>query len=331
MLLKCFFYAIVSLAQNIESQNIVGYESTTIRHGDNSFVMPAHVAFGEYTIRDVVGKLNGGDKVLYKDGFSHDWATILEDEYGVHHAYADDLTTIVDDQPLPVLGGKQILRVHRASGTESTISLSGSFDEESPAFNSEAAPLEEIKLDRDVVDSLVVTVTNKVTLPFKTVISKQFDIVLKNGQRMRVKVDPRTSVIVDASSGLPVNIGSEEIAKFELVKDDDTVPDNEKAEKKDITKVAANVANKARGYNIQKALRDGVVGSLWDGNDVKGSVIRWLIVTLAVGCVAKTGDLIWTFIFLYSRKILSCGFDKFWLIGYWLRRLGWWVKGLIKR
>ena len=313
----------------IESGNVVGYEQETIRHGHNTIVMPENVAFKEHTVKDVLRQLKEGDRVLYKDGFQNSWALVLQGDDGQLHAYEGETHNVVDEYPLPVLGGRQVLTVYRESYDVSNVSVSGAYGETAPAFVSDAAPLDKIRLDKDIVDSLTVTVTNKVTLPFKTVISKQFDIVLKDGRRLRVKVDPRSSLIVDAESELPVNIGSEEIAQVELVKDHGKAVGLRKAEKKDITKIAANVASKSRGYNIQRTLREAVIGSLWDGRDVQGSIVRWIAVTLVLGCIAKVGDFCWTFFFGLLVKIFICAVRKFWLVGYWMRRFSRWVKRLI--
>ena len=322
-------FVIRCFANGIQSENIVGYETEMIRHGHNTIVMPENVAFKEHAVKDVLRQLKEGDRVLYKDGFQNSWGLVLQGDDGQLHAYEGETDKVVDECPLPVLGGRQVLTVYRESYDVSNVSVSGAYDETASAFVSDAAPLDKIRLDKDIVDSLTVTITNKVTLPFKTVISKQFDIVLKDGRRLRVKVDPRSSLIVDAESELPVNIGSEEIANFELIKDDGKASGIQKAEKKDITKIAANVASKSRGYNIQRTLREAVIGSLWDGSDVQGSIVRWMVVTLALGCIAKVGDLCWTFFFGLLVKIFICAVRKFWLVGYWMSRFCWWVKRLI--
>ena len=313
--------------ESMESVNVAGYVSTTIKHGENVIGLPKKASGEHHTLVDIVPMLEDGDKVQYDDGFEIRWAEVIDDADGIRHAFDEDLNSYVDDRKLPSIGDRQILMVRRLSKEETQIPLSGTFDMEMPLrpsdFVVEPAPLDKIKIDRSIIDSLTasVTITNKVQVPFATVVSKKFDIVLKDGSRLRVMVDPRTQIIVDAQSEKPISISTSDIARFEEIGKGGDVPSGEKASKLELPKVAAEVAAKSKNYNIAQSVREAVIGTLWDAEDVSGSLIRWGIVTLVLGLIAKIGDLLWGCLLGKVKWLFVLAWNKKWLLIYWLRRI----------
>ena len=329
----CFVCGTVLADSDVASGEIVGYVSSTVRPSENVIGLPTKVGGGEYTLGDVAQLLSDGDKVQYDDGFRKQWAEIYEDADGVRHAFAEDLNSYLDDIELPSIGDRQILIVRRNSSESTTIPLVGAFDTDNPLHASdytiEPAPLDKIKLDRKLVDSLTVqtVITNKVHVPFPTAVSKQFDIVLKDGRRLRVKVDPRTQLIVDAQTEMPVGISSSEIARFEEIGKEIGLPPSERASKDDLPKVAADVSAKSRNYNITEAIRETVIGTLWDADDKTGTLIRWIVVTLVIGFISKIGDLLWGGVLCGGWRYIKFLWNRKWLVLFWAKRA---IGGLLR-
>lgn len=311
-------FAVFPDCEALESGNIVGFFSSPARQGDNVLAVPPKVGGGLYTLGEMAPSLQEGDRVQYGDEFNQHWAEIHECDDGERHAFSEDGNSLVDEIELPSMWGRQLLFIRRPPGNSDPITLSGEFNEDNPlqpsSYSVESAPLDKLKLDRSLVDSLTVpktiTITNKVQVPFPTVISKQFDIVMKDGRRLRVKVDPKTQLIVDAQSEKPINISSGDIASFEEVGKDADIPQNERASKEEVPKVAADVKAKSKNYNLALTVREAVIGSLWDSEDVSGTFLRWGVVTLVLGFVSKLGDIIWSCIFDWVWRCVCLLFCK---------------------
>ena len=313
----------------IESGNIVGYVSTPVKQGENVLGLPPKVGGGRHTLGEIATTLEDGDLVQYGDEYDKRWAEICECEDGRRHAFSEDDNSLVDDVEVPSMGDRQILSVRRKCDNSNPITLSGEFESGNPlnivGYVSGPAPLNKLKLNKSLVDSLTVpktiTITNKVHVPFPTVIAKQFDIVMKDGNRLRVKVDPRTQVIVDAQTEKPIGVSSGDIARFEEVSKDADVPQEERASKSDMSNVAAEVRAKSSDYHLIQTLREAVIGSLWDSKDVPGSLIRWGIVTLVVSFISKLGDIAWGWFFnLISRLLCLVGRKSRFTIRWLFRR-----------
>ena len=308
---------------NIASDNVVGYMTTTIKHGENVIGLPTKVGEGGYVLSDITPMLIDGDRVLYEEGSDEQWAVIYEGEDGVRHAYVDGLYYLADDCELPSIGTRQILIVRRSSDEETTIPLSGEFNTNEPLLLNdyviEPAPLDKLRLDKSLVDSL--TVTNTDQSAYQTIVSKQFALVLKDGTRLRVKIDPAKQIIVDAKTDQPLGISSGEIEQFGVIGDEPDVPLDEKMTKSDISKITADVSAKSRGYNTVSAIRSFVIGELWDKDHPIKSILIWFTVSLSIGFFLKLIDNFWGCVFRWFMQYLKPLRSGLLHIGYWLKRL----------
>lgn len=268
--------------------------------------MPAKVSGEPQRAEDVIEGLIDGDKILIVDQFGKEhWGEVIDDEEE-KHVYVEDFEDPVDDWRLPSMGGDQVLKVKRVKDVETRASLAGEFSSEIPFQLPEytgEAPLSKIKISKETVKNLMteVTTTNNFAVAIPIAVSKKFEMILKGGRRIIVRVDEKTQVVVDDKTGKPVNVAASEIEGFDKIKCAD-IPKGEKADASEIQPVAHEVLNGARAYDIRKAVREGLLGAAWDEEHKTLSVICWLAIMAAVSLLNKIFDCFWRGVWWCLRK-----------------------------
>ena len=300
---------------DVTSCNTVGYLNASIKRGDNTVGMPQKVNGGAQLVEDVIQGLVDGDAILVEDQFGEQrWGRVIE-EGEEKHVYVDDRDEPVDDWKLPSIAGEQVLKVKRQLDMTSDAPLSGEFSTEVPLQLPEytgEAPLSKIKVGKETARKLQaeVTITNRVTVPFPTSVPKKFEMILKDGRRFVVQVDPDTRLVVDAATGRPVNVGAAEIEAFGEIKGGD-IPKAEKAESAEIRPIVKEVAQGATDYDFRKAIREGIIGAAWDSDHKWQSILCWLVIVAVLSFLNKIFDWGWGWVlkglgWLALRFLAAC-------------------------
>ena len=301
---------------------MAGYMKATLKRGDNTVGMPRKMCGEPQLVEDVIQGLVDGDAILVEDQFGEQhWGRVIDEGEEEKHVYIDDRDEPVDDWKLASIAGEQVLKVKRQQDVTTDAPLSGEFSVEVPLQLPEytgEAPLSKIRIGKETAKNLQaeVTITNRVTVPFPTSVPKKFEMILKDGRRIVVQVDPNTRLIVDATTGKPVNVGAAEIKGFTEIKGDD-IPKSEKADAEDILPVVKDVAKGTSDYDIRKAVSEGVIGAAWDSEHKWQSILWGLVVVGVLSLINKLFDKFWDLVGRGGIVFLSacwCVTKAWWLL-----------------
>lgn len=293
---------------DVLNANIVGYQTITLKCGDNTYPLPKTIADNPHRLKDYLSQLLDGDRVLV-EGPLHDqvWAEVIEYGDG-KHAYPEHYDGLADDWELPSLGGVQMLKVRRERRDCSSVSVAGEFQSDVPlqfkTYSTEI-PLPKVKLTPTTVESLQTVITNSGNISTPTTVSKLFEIVLRNGRRIKAKVDQRTRVLVDAMTNEPINVDVGEIDYFSEI-NDARVPNAEKVERAQLQKIVTEIKKEADDFDRKKMFRDALFGALWNSDHWPSMVGVWLLTLGVLAFVNKFWNMFWDWFF----SLVSCKIRK---------------------
>lgn len=333
------FVAVADIkAFGIESGNVVGYQTQEIRRGINTVPLPRQINHysDKMTLADALKQfgtdaLVEGDEILALDGIGNEeWGTLVEDEEGVLRPVSPsggDLSNWL----LPYFGGDFLLKIRRTEEETTHMALPGEFDLEQPINLSTYVPtisLSKIKLERGDRERFTVTVTNRVDIPFPTLIPKKFEVVTKDGRRIRAFVDPRSRLIVDAETKRPINIDVSDIKSFSELKDSQ-VPADERMTSTELKEITKDVAEASTLRSLIRAVWREIFGTLWNADRPWYSISAWALATGGLVLV----QLLWSAFWTMLARMIWFGVKRFWRLimnaRKWTDRIPWmWLLSL---
>ena len=255
----------------------VGYYTVTLKQGDNTYPLPEMVGGNPHRISEYLSQLVSGDRVFVESPqHEQDWATI-DDALGENHAWAG-ANGIVDDWVMPSFGGTQMLKVIRERNVETSVPVAGAFNPDLlpqfPDYSTEI-PLAKMKLNPSTVVGLQTTITNETGKASASVASKPFDIILKDGKRIKAKIDSKARVIVDSETSKPLDIDVRAIDRFATIEDSGAT--DERVERHQLDAVARDIKKEADAFDRTAMFRAALFGTVWDSEHKIQSVASWFL------------------------------------------------------
>lgn len=317
----CFVLLSVAIAGfeafGMDSGNIVGFQTQEIKRGINTVSLPRQI--NQDTDRMTVAAalkqfgvsaLVEGDEVLALDGIGNEeWGILEKDDDGALRPISPsgiDLSNWL----LPCFGGDFLLKIRRAEDEVTKMSLPGEFDIDCPINLSTYVPtisLSKIKLERRDGDMLPAVITNRVDIPFPTLIPKKFDVVTKDGRRIRAFVNPESRLIVDAKFQKPIDIDVSEIKSFSQLKDSQ-VPADERMTQTELREMTKVVSEASVSGGLIQAVRKGMFGVLWNDERPWCSIGAWALATGGIALV----QLVWNAFWMIFARLIRLGLKRIW-------------------
>ncbi len=277
-ILLCYFLFFTLASVAFESGNIVGYTMRELGHGENVFSLPRQVGFADkVTVDDLLSMgsdaLLVGDKLLsISPGGDECWVTVIE-EGGVLFA-VDEYDIDGGEYTLPIIGGLPIVKVRRSCSRTTQMTLAGEFDVDMPLrvpMQVHDLPISKIKIDEESAKMLA---------------DKDFNLVLKNGHRVHVKVG-NARLIVNADNGRVIEEDLGMIKGFEVTRKADT---REIDAREDVERMTRAVALSSRKISRSQELTDALLGMAWDNDHKTYSTLKWLVIAAGASLAGKVGE-----------------------------------------
>ena len=303
----------VSSANEITSENQVGYEVVSLKKGESRIFLPPKPSGQLVSLSEFLdmGALKIGDSVKVQSQSGEVMLAKVIEKNNKKHGFVSGVDGCVDSWILPFEGARQILDVYRTDDVVTKVTRSGEYGygnvkpEVYPVHYS-GVPVGELKISKATAVALQ---GDKPTTPpkinFPTMIPKKFEMILKDGSRHLVMVNSKTRILEDAKSGVPVNVDIGDISGFSEATTN-SVEQTERADEKEVAAVAKEVSKAAKDYDTWQAIRKGIVGEVWDSVHPWKSVITAVVVIGVIQLIGKAWDWFFAYFSLFLFWLCRC-------------------------